>query len=269
MLCKWVMELDDNQWCWCFEVLLQLGEMTCGSIPSCKVDVAFCCWRSCLKLPQSHAAGERGCPRWMRALATSSSHSPPPWSPGSNPGQNQPSWPVSSVSFCPVCAPSSPADHCIEKSKCHHSVIKCPEQSSAHSKGPQSSQHVETTLALLLQDVCVVWPIYCWGEHPGIYGLHHLNVQTLEVHLCSLGCLPPVEDNDHLLCLNGVELEMVLLTPVDKVSDYSPVLSIVPLRYTPDDGCIIRELQEVTAQSCSGSPNCTGWRERLMGLAEN
>lgn len=53
---------------------------------------------------------------------------------------------------------------------------------------------------------------------------------------------------DHqLLRLAGIELKMIELTPVDKVSDDLPVLLIVPARYTPDNGCIMCERLEVTA----------------------
>ena len=50
----------------------------------------------------------------------------------------------------------SPADASIEHSRGYHRVIKCPGQRSAHYKGPQSAQKVETTLAFLVQGVGVV-----------------------------------------------------------------------------------------------------------------
>ena len=59
-----------------------------------------------------------------------------------------------------------------------------------------------------------------------------------------MGCFPP-EVNDHLICLAGVELKLVLLTPAENVPDDHPVFQVVPLRNTTNNGCVVRELLDV------------------------
>ena len=103
---------------------------------------------------------------------------------------------------------------------------------------------------LLVQDICVVCPVQfvvCVNTQVFIL-LHDLNVQTLDVHWCSLMSLPP-EINHHLLCLAGVDAQVVQFTPGDKVGDDLPVLQIVPLCHTCNDGCVVGELLEVAVWS--------------------
>ena len=96
---------------------------------------------------------------------------------------------------------------------------------------------METTLALLVQDICVVCPVQFVvyvNTHVFVL-LHDLNVQTLDVQQCSLSSLPPEIDH-HLLCLAGVDAQVVQFTPGDKVGDDLPVLQIVLLCHTCNDG---------------------------------
>ena len=94
-----------------------------------------------------------------------------------------------------------------------------------HSKGPQSPQQMETTLALLVQDICVVCPVQfvVYVNTQVFVLLHILNVQTLDVHWCSLRSLLPEIDH-HLLCFADVDAQVVQFTPDDKVGDDLPVL---------------------------------------------
>ena len=95
--------------CGCYAVWQQLVWMTCGSVPFYTVGVSVCCWRSCLRPPQSHVGGERGCPWLMSAWLTSSSHPPPRWNPEDSPRLSQPFWPACSVSSCPSLSFHSPS----------------------------------------------------------------------------------------------------------------------------------------------------------------
>lgn len=88
----------------------------------------------------------------------------------------------------PLCFPCSPADHCIEKRRSYLSVLKCPKQSPAQSKCPQSPLQVEKILSPLIQGMCVVCEVYTQE----FSGLHHLDFQTPNVHWCSLGCPCPI-----------------------------------------------------------------------------
>ena len=69
---------------------------------------------------------------------------------------------------------------------------------------------MEMTLALLVQDICVVCPVQfvVYVNTQVFVHLHDLNVQTLDVHWCSLRSLPPEIDH-HLLCLAGVDAQVV------------------------------------------------------------
>ncbi|KAI3364698.1 hypothetical protein L3Q82_011480 [Scortum barcoo] len=63
--------------------------------------------------------------------------------------------------------PPSPADHCIGDHRRHHSLIKGPQQWPAHT---ERSQHVKTTLTLLVERVSVVSPVQfvTLSGHPGV-----------------------------------------------------------------------------------------------------
>ena len=107
---------------------------------------------------------------------------------------------------------------------------------------------METTLALLVQDICVVCPVQfvVYVNTQVFVLLHDLNVQTLDVHQCSLRSLPPEIDH-HLLCLAGINAQVVQLTPGDKVGDDLQVLQIIPLCQMCNDGCAVRKLLKVAA----------------------
>ena len=107
---------------------------------------------------------------------------------------------------------------------------------------------MEMTLALLVQDICVACPVQfvVYVNTQVLVLLHDLNVQTLDVHPCSLSSLPP-EIHHHRLCLAGTDAQVVQFTPGDSVGDDFPVIQIVPLCHTCNSGCVIGELLEVAA----------------------
>ena len=78
--------------------------------------------------------------------------------------------------------------------------------------------------------------------------LYDYNVQTLDVHWCSFRSLPPEIDH-HLLCLAGIDAQVVQFAPGNKADDDLPILQIIPLCHTCNDGCIVGELLEVTVVS--------------------
>lgn len=103
-----------------------------------------------------------------------------------------------------------------------------------------------STLALLEQDICVVGPVpfivevntqvFVCTDHP--------DIQTLNVHRCSVMILP-AKVYHRLLCFAGIDVKSVKLTTVDKVSDDLLVFLIVTFRYTPNDSRIIGEHLQV------------------------
>ena len=86
---------------------------------------------------------------------------------------------------------------------------------------------MEMILALLVQDIYVVCPVQfvVYVNTQVFVLLHNLNVQTLDVHWCSFGSLQ-TEFDHHLLCLAGVDAQVVQFTPGDKVGDDPPILQI-------------------------------------------
>ena len=134
---------------------MPLGWMICISAHSCSKGVPFTDWRSCPAHPRCHAGVGGSCPWWMSALTKSSTHLPSLQSLGDIPGPLHQFVDYFSV---PVSASTSPADNCVEKSGCYNRVLEGLQQGPAHSKGPQSPQQVEVTLALLVQDVSVCGP---------------------------------------------------------------------------------------------------------------
>ena len=101
---------------------------------------------------------------------------------------------------------------------------------------------------LLVQDICVVCPVQfvVYVDTQVFVLLHDLNVQTLDVHRCSLMILAP-EIHHRLLCLAGVDAQAVQFTPGDNIGDDLPVLQIVPLRHTCSNDRIVGELLELAA----------------------
>ena len=47
------------------------------------------------------------------------------------------------------------------------------------------------------------------------------------------------EVNRHLLCHTGVHLKMFFSTPINKAGDDPPVLQLIPLCNTANNGCVI------------------------------
>lgn len=107
----------------------------------------------------------------------------------------------------------------IADSRCHHSVIECPHQR------PQSSQQLESSQALLVQDICVVRPVQFVVEvNPQVFVIPlNLNVQSLDdvrwSHFLA-------EVSHHLLCVASVDVDVVLSTPVNKVGDDVSILHL-------------------------------------------
>ena len=235
-------------WCyikgyWCWTVWQQLEWMTCGSVRFYTVGEAVCCWRSCLRPPQSHAGSERGCPWLMSAWLPSYSHPAPQWSPEDSPRLNQPFWPACWVSSCPSLSFHSPS---------RPQRRRKPMLPQSHKKFlTVSCTHQKTSVSSADGDdfgLCGVCPVQfvVYVNTQVFVLLHNLNVQTLDVHRCSLRSFPPEIDH-HLLCFAGINARMVQFTPVDKVGDDLPVLQIVSLHHMCNDGCIVGELVELAA----------------------
>ena len=148
------------------------------------------------------------------------------------------------------------------------------QQGSSHSKGPQSPQQVQATLALTLTGRLCLWssPVYCLSEHPG-------TCKSPMSQCFFPGCSPgwkgglPPEVHDYLLCLAGIDLESNGLKPAYKVTDDPLVILVVPVWYASDDGGIVWErLDMAVGQVASevwnvqtkqkGEENCVLWRPR-------
>ena len=82
-------------------------------------------------------------------------------------------------------------------------------------------------------------PVCCLGEHPATF-----KTPLSQCHQCSAGGISS-EVHNHLLCLAGVDLESVGLTPADKVTDDPPVFLVVPITYSSNDGRIIWKLLDM------------------------
>ena len=72
-------------------------------------------------------------------------------------------------------------------------------------------------------------------------GCHHLNVCSLDVHLCARMSVP-AEIHQQLFGLAAIELEVVLLAPVYKVLNKFSVSSFIPVPDEANSGSVIREL---------------------------
>ena len=102
-------------------------------------------------------------------------------------------------------------------------------------------------MALLVECVTVIRPVQFVVEvnTQKFVFLHHLYVQSLDVHRYKVGCFPP-EVDDHLLRLAGIEVKLVELAPADKVPDDRPVFQVIFLRNTSNNGCVIGSVSDTT-----------------------
>ena len=73
---------------------------------------------------------------------------------------------------------------------------------------------------------------------------HNFHLGVLDVSRCRRRLDPPPKIYHHLLGLYGVAIKMVIVTPVYKVPDKTPVLIILTSFNKTNDDCIIRKFLE-------------------------
>ena len=70
---------------------------------------------------------------------------------------------------------------------------------------------------------------------------HNLHLGILDGYWCRRRLDPPPKIHHHLLGLCGVEIKiMVIVTPIHKVPDYTPVLVVLTSSNETNDDCIVR-----------------------------
>ena len=124
----------------------------------------------------------------------------------------------------------------------YHRLIKHPQHSPADVNGLEPPQKIEAALSLLVEAFSVLSPVqFIVDEHPQIFVVFD-DVRVMPQdgnwgHWC-----PGSHQIHHqLLSLCCVELQVVQLTPCDKVVDHSPVFSLL-LADTSNNSRVIRKL---------------------------
>lgn len=182
----------------------------------------YCCWRSCLNPPQSHAGDERCCPLQLSAWPTSSSHPPALWSPVGSPGQSWLSWPAWWVFSCPslyLLLPSTPL------SRRQQMPSECCKLFLIVSSECEDDLGHSCTRVKFIAEMNT-------GEFVCL-----LNVHTLDVHRCYLGCLSGITISFVLLVLiwrwlRPHQLTRSFMTP--------PVFQFVLFWKMSNNGCVIQ-----------------------------
>ena len=137
---------------------------------------------------------------------------------------------------------ASPADYSVENGWCHHRVVeKCQECPCTPKDLSFLSRWSLLWLSYMLLQCDLSCPVYCSGNSQVLVRCHHLNVCSLDVHLCA-GLSVPAEIHQQLFGLPSVELEVVPLVPVYKVLNKLSVGSVVLILDEADDSRDIREL---------------------------
>ena len=135
---------------------------------------------------------------------------------------------------------AAPAHNSKQESSGHHSLIKHPQHSPADVEGPQSP------LVLLVEGISVFSPVQLMVyEHSQVFTLlHNVHADPLDGNRGNR-CPDPPQIHNQLLCLCCVELQVVLLTPCDKVTHHSAVFIILTLADTSNYCRFIRKLLEM------------------------
>ena len=117
---------------------------------------------------------------------------------------------------------AAPVDYSTENGWCHHRVTESCQECPLHSKGPELPQQMECALTFLLCCCSVITSVQFIVQLNSqvLVRCHHLNVCSLDVHLCARLSVP-AEIHHQLFGLPGVELEVVLLASVYKVQSLS------------------------------------------------
>ena len=151
---------------------------------------------------------------------------------------------------------AAPAHNSKQNSTGHHRLIKHPQHSPADVKGAEPPQKIEAALSLLVKDFSVLSPVqFVVDEHPQIF------VVSNNVHVMpqdgNLGQWCPGSPQIHhkVFGLCYVELQVVQLTPCDKVVHHSSVLSLLTLADTSNYSRVIRKLLKM-ARLCLVAEVC-------------
>ena len=131
----------------------------------------------------------------------------------------------------------------MDDSNSHHGLIKNSELSSTDVDGPQSPQKIGTTLALPVESFSVLCPVqFIVNMYPQVLIILH-NIHTdppdgNRGHRC-LGS-PQIHYEFFSLC--HILMQMILLTPCDKVVHTSLVLIFIALTDKSNYCRVIRKL---------------------------
>ena len=87
---------------------------------------------------------------------------------------------------------------------------------------------------LLVDCLCVCGPLqFIVQHHTQVFvRVHNVDVCPSDADWRGQGLVPP-EVHHHLFRLHHIQLQLVLLTPFDKIANQVPVLILPPALYTP------------------------------------
>ena len=99
---------------------------------------------------------------------------------------------------------AAPADYPIESGWCYHKVIERGQECHLHSEGPEHPHQIASALTFLVCSCNVISPVQFIVQVNTqiLVRCHHLNVHSLDVHLCA-GLSVPVEIHHQLFGLPG------------------------------------------------------------------
>lgn len=121
------------------------------------------------------------------------------------------------------------------------SVVACTQQRMPVSSACTSNSDPSCNVS----QCCQSSPVYCLWTPRYLYVLT-LSMSSLWMFIGELlDDVFPAEVDPYLLCLAGINLKVIQLTPVDKVHDDLPVLTVIPLWHTSHNGSVMGVLPEV------------------------